>query len=194
MSKEIFTNKNGKSGGITIDGRLMGEAVSMDYGLAVALQNQMAYTLYDLTVTPTGPGDYFCKIANTHPLGYKLVISGLLINDAAAESIALATGVNFVSAGTHAEIEPINRFVGSPKLASSYGQFESDVDIQGFVGNIFKYITVGVATDYTLPLSKAVAVLDVNRCFVLQAITGTTAIRYSVDFYWAVPGVTDAKA
>jgi hypothetical protein len=180
MAEQI---SNGKSDlGVTVEKRVLIESIACDMDLANALDKGMAFTLHDNAVTPTAAGDYFCKIANTSD--YPLVVEQIRINDATGEVNTLEVGANFTSATTHAEIEPINRKFGDVKLASAYGQFESDVDITGMtVTEIGRFKTV-TGVDYIHDLTQAPIVLLKNQCLVLKAVTGNIAKAYSVDFYF----------
>jgi hypothetical protein len=183
MSEQIV-NANFHAAGVTSGKRLMVDAVGYEMDLAVSLEKAMAFTL-SATVTPTGAGDYFAKLANLSG-DYKLVITAMRFTDAAAEVISVVAAAEFPSATTHAEVEPINRMVGSTVRASTYGHFEADVDITGIVGGVEVHrCTMAAGGQNSINMNNAPIVLLVNQCVCLLASVGAGALTLEVDFYFA---------
>lgn len=179
---------NGNVLNVTSENRAATVSAGADMQLVAAAENGLAYTLFDDTVTPTGAGDYFCKIANTTE-DTTIVVFALGFTNAAAENMNLVTGANYVSATSHGEVEPASRAPGGP-LASLYGQFEVDVDItgQGTVDTVRTFVsgagTVYTAKDDPFGLNAAPIYLGYGQQMSLSAGTGTAAItNLSVDFY-----------
>lgn len=182
-----INNANGVAAGVTSDGRLMVTSQQMPYAQAVAVEDGQAYRLVDAAVTPTGAADVFCKMQNNS--SDNMMISEVRIYDAGAELIQAQVCPAYTSGGTHAAIVPVNKNVGSVNLAATKGLFESDVDITGDAGVLLDVIVVAATTDKRVTYDPPICI-GPNQAFLLEAQTGTSAINYHVDFYFAtVPAV-----
>jgi hypothetical protein len=179
---------NGNVANVTSENRQAAIGAAAPMELVAAVESGYAYTLWDATVTPTGAGDYFCKVANTTE-DLTFVIYAIGFTNAAAENMNIVTGANYVSATSHAEVEPASRAPGGP-LASLLGQFEVDVDItgQGAVQTVRTFVS-GAGTVYTqkddpFGLNASPIYLGYGQQMSLSCDTGTAAItNLGVDFY-----------
>jgi len=175
-------NANGTTMGVTVDARFMSEIVTRDYALACT-QAGYGFTFYDAAVTPTGAADVFGKLQNDSAM--QMVVTRVTIYDAGAELVHLQLSAAYSSGGTHGDVEPVNRLRGSALLASTYGTFESDVDITGDSGATIRTLQIAATTEQTYDLSDSPIVLGTNQALILEAATGTSAIRWEADFYFA---------
>jgi hypothetical protein len=167
----------------------MQESFTRDYHLACLLDG-WAFTQYDATVTPTGAADVFCKIQNNS--ADLMIVTGMRIYDAGAEIIDVQLSPAYTSAGASAAIVPINRYSGSANLAATKATCESDANITGDTGVTIHRLQVAATTEQAYDWSDAPIVVGTNQAFILEAATGTAAIRYEVDFYFAtVPYIND---
>jgi hypothetical protein len=179
---------NGNVLNVTSENRAAAVSAGADLQLVNAVESGLAYTLFDATVTPTGAGDYFCKMANTTE-DTTMVVFACGFTNAAAENMNIVTSANYVSATSHGEVEPASRAPGGP-LASLYGQFEVDVDITGqpAVQTVRTFVsgagTVYTAKDDPFGLNAAPIYLNYGQALSMSCDTGTAAItNLSLDFY-----------
>jgi hypothetical protein len=182
-------NVAGTPAGVTNDYRAMVEGFGRDYHLACTLAG-WGFSMFDATVTPTAPGDYFAKLQNFS--ADKLYITGITIVDVGAELINVMVSPAFASGGTHAVVVPVNRYSGSANLAATKAVCESDVDITGSTDTQIGTIAVGAGTEHSVDYSDAPIILGPNQALVLQAATGTAAIRYTIDFYFGVVAIENS--
>ena len=174
-------NVAGTPAGVTNDYRAQVEGFGRDYHLACCLDG-WAFTMFDATVIPTGAGDYFAKIQNSS--SDLLYITGITIVDVGTEVINMHVSPAFASAGTHGVIVPVNRYSGSANLAATKGVFESDVNITGSTDTQLAAFNVAAGVEFSHDMFDAPLVLGPNQAMVLEAVTGTAAIRYAIDFYF----------
>lgn len=174
-------NVSGTPVGVTSQYRALQEGFYRKYELACLLDG-WAFTLYDATVTPTGAADVFCKIQNNS--ADLMYVTGLRIYDAGAENIDVQVSAAYTSGGTHAAIVPVNRYVGSSNLAATKALCESDVDITGDAGATIHRLQIAATTQHNNDWSDIPLVFGPNQAFLLEAVTGTAAIRYEVDFFF----------
>jgi len=180
---------SGQPAGVTNDARAMVEGFGRSYHLVNTLAG-WGFRVFDAAVTPTGAGDYFCKIQNFS--SDLLYITGITILDAGAEVINIHTSPAFASGGTHAVLVPINRYSGSANLMATKAVVESDVDITGSTDTQIGTITVGAGTEHARDYSDSPIILGVNQALVLEAVTGTTAIRYTIDCFFGVVPIVNS--
>jgi hypothetical protein len=180
-----YQNANDRPAGVTTDGRLMVEMVNRDYSYHVTANNEMGYTMYLATVTPTG-ADVFFTLQNTHDK--PLLIQEVRLFDAlaAGEHINFQVGAVWPIAGG-AAIEPVNRKVSSTLLASSYATIEQGVALSGHTGVTMHTAELVQNVQRAIDFKNRPVVLAQNRAFDLEAETGTGAIRVEVDFMWLEP-------
>ena len=177
-------NVAGTPAGVTNDYRAQVEGFGRDYHLACTLAG-WGFSVFDPTVTPAGAGDYFCKVQNDS--ADLLYITGLTIVDVGAEVINIHTSPAFASGGAgHAALVPINRYSGSANLFATKGTCESDTDITGSTDTQIGTLNVGAGTEHSLDWSDAPIVLGPNQALLLEAVTGTAAIRYTIDCFFGV--------
>ncbi len=180
-------NVAGTPAGVTDDYRAMVEGFGRGYDLVNTLAG-WGFSVFDATVTPTGAGDYFAKIQNFS--ADPLFITGITLLDAGAEVINVHTSPAFASGGTHAVLVPVNRYSGSANLMATKAVVESDVDITGSTDTQIATINAGAGTEHSIDWSDAPIVLGPNQALVLEAATGTSAIRYTINcFFGVVPTV-----
>ena len=176
-----IANVSGTPVGVTNDYRAMQEGFFRKYHLACLLDG-WAFTLYDAAVTPTGAADVFCKIQNDS--ADLMYVTGMRIYDAGAENIDVQVSASYPSGGTHAAIVPINRYSGSSNLAATKATCESDVNITGDSGATIHRLQIAATTEQEYDWSDQPLVFGPNQAFLLEAVTGTSAIRYEVDFFF----------
>lgn len=185
-------DNEGRAARVTTEQRVQTVAVARSELLQNAIARGWAFTMTDDTVTPTAAGDYFVKIANTTT--DPLVIQFIELENAGAEAITLVTSANYTSTGTHGEREPVNMLIGNTQLASSKGQFESDVDITGQPGTTNKLRVVNVSAGVRETIANQdgapLCVLGANQALSFLASAGGNAISYSVVMYFAMEPVT----
>ncbi len=141
--------------------------------------------------TPAGAGDYFCKIQNDSAT--LLYITDITILDAGAEVINVHVSPAYASGGAgHAALVPVNRYSGSANLFATLGTCESDTDITGSTDTQIAAINCGAGTEHNLDMSDTPLVLGPNQAMVMEAVTGTAAIRYTVNCFFGVVPVTNA--
>lgn len=184
-----INNASGTPVGVTNQNRAMQQSVMRDYHLACLLDG-WAFTLYDATVTPTGAADVFCKVQNDS--ADLMYVTGMRIYDAGAELIDVQVSPSYTSAGASAAVVPINRYVGSTNLAATKATCESDANITGDTGVTIHRLQVAATTEQPYDWTDAPIIVGPNQAFILEAATGTSAIRYEVDFYFGtVPIIND---
>ncbi len=180
---------SGQPAGVTNDFRAMVEGFSRNYDLVNTLAG-WGFSVFDAAVTPTGAGDYFAKIQNFS--SDLLYITGLTILDAGAEVINVHTSPSFTSGGTAGVLVPVNRYSGSANLMATKAVVESDVDITGSTDTQIATINAGAGTEHSIDWSDAPIVLGPNQALVLEAATGTTAIRYTINCFFGVVSTRNA--
>lgn len=178
-----IVNANGTAAGVTSTERLMTQSVYRPDGYAVALENGDAWCFADTAVTPTGGADVFCRVANLSSM--PLIITKITAQSATAEIIAVQTSVNYTSGGTHAEAVARNANASSSKLWTTYGTFESDVNITGDSGVELCRLACGVSADSrTLDLTGGnEIVIPQGYSLLLESVTGAVALTYTVFGY-----------
>lgn len=174
-------SSNGTTAGVTSSERLMTQSVTRAEGLDVCLNDKLAWCFQDDAVTPTGAADVFCRISNTQAT--PLVITKIVAEAASAELISVQTTANYTSATSHTDKTANPRYAGSAVLYTSYGAFESDVDITGDSGSVeVARLACGVAADQReLDLTGGNEIIIPNGySLLLEAVTGAVALSYSV--------------
>ena len=180
---------SGQPAGVTNDYRAMVEGFGRSYHMACLLDG-WAFSVFDAAVTPTAAGDYFAKVQNSS--ADLLYIIGLTILDAGAEVINVHTSPAFASGGTHALLVPVNRYSGSANLMATKAVVESDVDITGSTDTQIATINAGAGTEHSRDWSDDPIILGPNQALVMQAVTGTSAIRYTIDCFFGTVAITNA--
>ena len=185
----VIQSISGQPAGVTTDYRAMVEGFGRSYDLACTLAG-WGFSVFDAAVTPTGAGDYFAKVQNDSAT--LLYITDITILDAGAELINVHVSPAFASGGTHAALVPVNRYSGSANLFTTLGTCESDVDITGSTDTQIAVINVGAGTEHSLSMTDAPLVLGPNQALVLEAATGTAAIRYTINCFFGVVPINNA--
>jgi len=175
--------------GVTNDYRAMQEGFYRKYHLACLLDG-WAFTTYDATVTPTGAADVFHVALNTS--ADLMYVTGLRLYDAGAEIIDVQVSANYTPATSTTAIVPINRYVGSTNLAGTKGTFISDVDVTGDAGVTIHRLQIAATTEQSYDWVNAPIIVGPNRAFLLEAATGTNAIRYEVDFFFGTVPIVNS--
>jgi hypothetical protein len=182
-----YQNANDRPAGVTSEGRLMVEGVLRDYSYHVTAENEMGFTVQQ-TVTPVTGADVFLTVQNTHDR--PLLVQQIRINDAlaAGEYVNFMIGANWVIGGTHAAVEPVNRFISSTLLASSYATIEQGVTLTGHTGVTFHTAQMVANVARVIDFKNRPVILAQNRAFDLEVETGAAnSIRVEVDFMWLEP-------
>ena len=188
---------NGTAAGVTSDRRLMIESISRAYGTAVCMDYSKAFSFADDTVTPTGAADVFARIG-VEGTNESLIVTWIEVQCAAADVISVQLVANYTSVTSFADKVARNRNAGAQAttLWTTYGLFQSDVDIEGDAGAVTTQIaqlampTLG--TKYTLDLRSQPIVVPTGYSLILEATTGTAAISYSVFGHLAAVPYEDA--
>jgi len=178
-------NANQRATGVTSEGRLMGEGVRSPYVLKSQIDDGWSFTLYDLTVTPTGAADVFMVLQNTSD--YPVMLEELRYYDAhAGEFIHVQVGANYtITGGT--TIEPVNRTAGSANLASERCTIEAGANITGDSSSTIRQSQAVQNTETIVNFRDAPILLGKGQCVNLEASGGGSAIRYELDFSFLKP-------
>jgi hypothetical protein len=181
-----IANGNGTMVGITSGARIMGIAPARNLDLACALEEGWAFTCTRAAVTPTAALERtFCKIANIS--ADPLIISRIVVVDAAAEVIRVRVSPDYVGVGTTASVA-VNRQIGSPNLFTAKGTHfygAAIITLPATAAEIHRF-TTAIGVEYILDLSGAPIILGPNTALTLASMTSGAALTYAVDCCFAM--------
>lgn len=140
--------------------------------------DQDCYTLL-FDKTPTGAGDYFVYMLNSHP-SKLLVVPELRCKAATTdEEIQIVLGATGTPVGG-TDTTPANHYTNSPNSATGDGTFQTGVDITGLSGGtVVEHITINADAGTQEFFWRSGFVVSKNQVFALKATNRCDKVDYS---------------